>query len=68
MLRPAAQVHFPNAWANAEYWDGLADCVELGLARSVGVSNYGSTALRAAHARLAERGVRLATNQASGSL
>jgi hypothetical protein len=32
------------------------------------VSNYGSTALRAAHARLAERGVRLATNQASGSL
>ena len=35
------QIHFPNAWCNAQYWDGLADCVDRGLVKKAGVSNYG---------------------------
>lgn len=62
------QIHFPNSWANAEYWDGLAMCYEQGLVKSVGVSNYGVDALRATHAALKERGIPLATNQIQLSL
>ena len=46
------QIHFPNAWANEKYWDGLADCVDKGLVKAVGVSNYGVDAMRACSARL----------------
>lgn len=62
------QIHFPNAWSNAAYWDGLADACDLGLVRAVGVSNYGADAVRECHARLAERGIKLATNQIQVSL
>ncbi|KAL1522266.1 hypothetical protein AB1Y20_017260 [Prymnesium parvum] len=62
------QVHFPNAWANERYWDGLAACVDDGLVRAAGVSNYGKEALRACHAKLAERGVKLVSNQVQLSL
>jgi len=62
------QIHFPNAWSNAEYWDGLADAHDLGLVKSVGVSNYGVDALRACHASLSARGIKLATNQIQMSL
>lgn len=62
------QIHFPNAWNNAEYWDGLAMVYEKGLVKSVGVSNYGSDALRACHQVLAQRGIALATNQIQYSL
>ena len=62
------QIHFPNAWCNAQYWDGLADCVDRGLVKRVGVSNYGVDAMRAASARLQERGTRLASNQIQLSL
>ena len=62
------QIHFPNAWSNAEYWDGLALAHEQGLVKAVGVSNYGVDATRAAHAALAERGIKLATNQIQFSL
>ena len=31
------QIHFPNAYANEAYWDGLADCFDKGLVKSVGV-------------------------------
>jgi len=62
------QVHFPNAWSNERYWDGLADCVDQGLVRRVGVSNYGVDATRACHAALAKRGVVLSTNQIQYSL
>jgi aryl-alcohol dehydrogenase-like predicted oxidoreductase len=41
----------------------LADAVELGLTRAVGVSNYNTDQLRRAHAVLAKRGVLLASNQ-----
>jgi pyridoxine 4-dehydrogenase len=62
------QIHFPNAWSNAEYWDGLAMAYEKGLVKAVGVSNYGSEALRACHRVLAERGIPLTSNQIQLSL
>jgi pyridoxine 4-dehydrogenase len=62
------QIHFPNAWSNAEYWDGLAQAYEKGLVRAVGVSNYGVDATRACHEALAKRGIQLATNQIQMSL
>ena len=35
------QIYFPNAYANAEYWEGMALAYERGLIKAVGVSNYG---------------------------
>jgi pyridoxine 4-dehydrogenase len=57
------QIHFPGAWANAAYWDGMAQCYEQGLIKAVGVSNYGVDATIACHTALAKRGIPLATNQ-----
>jgi len=51
-----------------QLWEGLADCVERGLVRNVGVCNYGPTLLRRAQDALGRRGVRLATNQINFSL
>lgn len=62
------QIHFPNAYANEAYWDGLGDAYEQGLVKAVGVSNYGVDAMRACHAKLAERGIKLASNQIQMSL
>lgn len=62
------QIHFPNAWSNADYWEGLAECYEKGLVKAVGVSNYGSDAVRACHGALASRGIPLASNQIQCSL
>jgi aryl-alcohol dehydrogenase-like predicted oxidoreductase len=58
------QIHAPlppmpiATWANA-----LADAVEAGLARAVGVSNYNADQMSRAYDVLAERGVTLASNQ-----
>ena len=62
------QIHFPGAWNNAEYWDGLAMAYEQGLVQAVGVSNYGVDAIRACHAALSKRGIPLSTNQIQLSL
>lgn len=62
------QIHFPNAWSNAAYWDGLALAHEKGLVKAVGVSNYGVDATRACHDALSKRGIPLATNQIQMSL
>lgn len=62
------QIHFPNAWANEAYWDGLADAYDAGLVKAVGVSNYGVEAMRACHAKLKERGIPLSSNQIQLSL
>ena len=62
------QIHFPNSWSNEDYWDGLADCYDQGLVKAVGVSNYGVDAVRACHAKLAQRGIKLASNQIQLSL
>ena len=47
---------------------GLADTVEAGLARAVGVSNYSLEQTERAHAALAQRGLALASNQVHYSL
>lgn len=62
------QIHFPNAYANEAYWDGLGDAYEQGLVKAVGVSNYGKEAVRACHASLARRGIPLSSNQIQMSL
>lgn len=62
------QIHFPNAFSNENYWEGLADCVDRGLVKAVGVSNYGVDATRAVYRALALRGIKLASNQIQYSL
>jgi aryl-alcohol dehydrogenase-like predicted oxidoreductase len=58
------QVHWPFPPRSVETWAGaLADAVELGLTKAVGVSNYNTDQLRKAHAVLAKSGVLLASNQ-----
>jgi len=46
----------------------MADAVEQGKVRAVGVSNYSASQMRLAHAALAERGIPLASNQIEYSL
>ncbi len=63
------QIHWPNPPVSIETWmAGLADAVDAGLVRAVGVSNYNVEQMRRAHAALAERGVALASNQVLYSL
>jgi aryl-alcohol dehydrogenase-like predicted oxidoreductase len=46
----------------------MADAVEAGKVRAVGVSNYSAEQMRVAHAALARRGIPLASNQVEYSL
>jgi aryl-alcohol dehydrogenase-like predicted oxidoreductase len=63
------QHHFPSRRVPIPSLMGLmADAVEAGKVRAVGVSNYSAEQLRAAHAALAERGIPLASNQVEYSL
>ena len=63
------QVHWPFPPVPIETWmAGMAEAVELGLARAVGVSNYSVRQMEAAHAALARRGISLASNQVEFSL
>ncbi len=63
------QVHFPMPPIPVETWaDALADVVEAGLTRAVGVSNYSTAQMRRAHKVLAQRGIPLASNQVEYSL
>jgi aryl-alcohol dehydrogenase-like predicted oxidoreductase len=63
------QIHFPYSPVSVETWMGaLADAVETGLTRAVGVSNFSSSQTIRAHAALARRGVPLASNQVEYSL
>lgn len=62
------QIHFPSVWKNEVFWDGLADCFDQGLVKAVGVSNYGSDAVRAISKTLAARGIPLTSNQIQYSL
>ena len=48
--------------------NAMADLVEAGKIRSVGVSNFNQTRMRRAHAALAKRGIPLAVNQVLYSL
>jgi aryl-alcohol dehydrogenase-like predicted oxidoreductase len=63
------QIHWHYPPVSIETWmAGLADAVEAGLARAVGVSNYNPVQMRRAHAALSERGVPLVSNQVHYSL
>jgi len=58
------QIHFPFSLVPVAVWaNALADAVEAGLTRSVGVSNYSAAQMRQAHEVLSRRGVPLASNQ-----
>ncbi len=63
------QIHWPLPPVPITTWmAALADAIEAGLARAVGVSNYDAEQMRRAHAALAQRGIPLASNQVQYSL
>jgi pyridoxine 4-dehydrogenase len=66
------QLHWSTAryapWQEGPLLEGLADSVLAGTVAELGVSNFGPLRLRQIHARLAERGVRLASLQVQFSL
>ncbi len=63
------QVHWPSPLLKAETLaDGLAACVERGLTRTVGVSNFGHNEMLGVYSALARRGIPLASNQVKYSL
>lgn len=63
------QIHWPLPPMSIEVWgNALADAVEAGLTRTVGVSNYSEYQMRRIHAVLADRGIPLAVNQVQYSL
>lgn len=59
---PAPRIPIPKLM------DLMADAVEAGKVRAIGVSNYSAAEMRAAHAALARRGIPLASNQVEYSL
>ena len=62
-------VHNPYGFSSPEAeMDAMADLVEDGKIRSVGVSNFNPGRMRRAHAALAKRGLPLAANQVQYSL
>jgi aryl-alcohol dehydrogenase-like predicted oxidoreductase len=63
------QIHWPFPPLRIETWaDALADAVEAGMVRAVGVSNFNATQMLKAYATLEKRGVPLASNQVEYSL
>jgi len=63
------QIHQPVALAStAAQMHAMADLVEAGLVRTVGVSNFSARRMRLAHATLKARGLPLVSNQVRYSL
>ena len=63
------QIHWPNSLSSVEaQMDAMADLVEDGKIRAVGVSNFGADYTRRAHEVLVKRGLGLASNQVQFSL
>ncbi len=63
------QIHFPLPPLSVEKWaDYMADAVEQGLIKAVGVSNYDKNQTKRTYAALAQRGITLASNQVEYSL
>lgn len=63
------QHHYPNRRTSIpDLMNFVADAVEAGKVRAVGVSNYSAAQMREAHAALAKRGIPLASNQVEYSL
>lgn len=63
------QIHMPlGRWSKPEYVSALADAVNAGLTRSVGVSNFNTEKTKLANETLKAAGVPLASNQVEYSL
>lgn len=63
------QIHWPSPVLSTDrLMEGLAECVESGLARTVGVSNFGQSRMLAAYSSLAQHNIPLASNQVHYSL
>jgi aryl-alcohol dehydrogenase-like predicted oxidoreductase len=63
------QVHYPNRWMPIpQLMNLMAEAIEAGKIRAVGVSNYSAEEMRLAHAELAKRDIPLASNQVQYSL
>lgn len=63
------QHHFPsNRISIPNLMNLMADAVEAGKVKTVGVSNYSAEQMRLAHAELAKRGIPLVSNQVQYSL
>jgi aryl-alcohol dehydrogenase-like predicted oxidoreductase len=62
-------VHWPYTLTSIEtLMAGLADVVDAGLTKAVGVSNFNPSQMQQAHDVLARRGIALATNQVAFNL
>jgi aryl-alcohol dehydrogenase-like predicted oxidoreductase len=58
------QIHWPMPPLSIETWaNALADAVNAGLVRAVGVSNFNAAQMLKAHSALLKRGLPLASNQ-----
>lgn len=66
------QLHWSTAnylpWQEGPLLDGLAELCRRGLAKGVGLSNFGPKRLRLAHKRLGEQGINIQTLQVQYSL
>lgn len=63
------QHHFPSSRVSIPaLMELMADAVDAGKIRAVGVSNYSAEQMRVAHSALARRGLSLASNQVQYSL
>lgn len=63
------QIHWPTPFMSIDrMMEGLAECVKLGLTRTVGVSNFSQTQMLAAYSSLASHNIPLASNQVHYSL
>jgi len=66
------QLHWSTAnyfpWQEGALLDGLMDLCDRGLARGVGLSNFGGKRLRKVHQRFADRGIAIASLQVQYSL
>ena len=63
------QIHWPSPIMSTDrLMEGLAECVKSGMARTVGVSNFGQSRMLAAYSSLARHNIPLASNQVHYSL
>lgn len=63
------QIHWPSPLMSTEtMMEGMAECVQSGMARTAGVSNFGQTRMLAAYSGLARHNLPLASNQVHYSL
>jgi aryl-alcohol dehydrogenase-like predicted oxidoreductase len=63
------QIHNPASFSSVETeMEAMADLVEAGKVRAVGVSNFSARRMRRAHEALGRRGLPLASNQVKYSL